>query len=259
MPGQLSLFGDLPRRRRGETDAGRGLICLAGRIIEYRFSRSRRRTLGIVVDAHGLSVRAPLRAAWQEIEAFLRAHERWVLARLEEWASAPRPRTLRGVDGEALPLFGAPVRLAVRAGPPGVSRDTSGRIVITRPDPDHRSPALTPLLAWLKALALETLAPRVQCFAGRLGLPAPRVGLSNARSRWGFCREGGAIRLNWRLVHVDPALADYVAAHEVAHLVEMNHSKRFWQVVELLYPDWRDARSRLELAGASLPVIGERR
>ena len=65
----------------------------------------------------------------------------------------------------------------------------------------------------------------------------------------------GSIRLNWRLIHLPPALIDYVVAHEVAHLVEMNHSPRFWAVVERLYPDWRGARAALRKAAAALPVI----
>ena len=82
------------------------------------------------------------------------------------------------------------------------------------------------------------------------------IGLSSARSQWGVCTEGGPIRLNWRLVHLEPQLADYVVAHEVAHLKEMNHSKRFWAHVASLYPAWREAREELELKGAGLPIIG---
>ena len=62
-------------------------------------------------------------------------------------------------------------------------------------------------------------------------MPAPRVRLSNARTQWGVCTEDGTIRLSWRLVHLEPALADYVVAHEVAHLVELNHSQRFWSLL----------------------------
>ena len=81
------------------------------------------------------------------------------------------------------------------------------------------------------------------------------VAISNARTQWGVCTEGGSIRLSWRLAHIEPALADYVVAHECAHLVELNHSRRFWALVERLYPGWRDARERLELAGAALPIL----
>jgi predicted metal-dependent hydrolase len=111
------------------------------------------------------------------------------------------------------------------------------------------------LVGWLKTRALEALAPRAEYFAGRLGVPTPCVALSNARGQWGVCMEGGAIRLNWRLVHLAPELGDYVVAHEVAHLVEMNHSKRFWGLLGGLYPAWREAREQLELAGASIPII----
>jgi len=227
------------------------LIDLGGRCIEYRFSRRRRRTIGISVDASGLSVSAPLRAPWREIEAFLHQKERWIVRKLDEWARLPRPALLRGHSGESLPLFGAPVTLEVKTGRRAVHRQPE-RLVVSVPSPQRVAKVLT---AWLKDEALEALAPRAAHYAARLDVAAPRVGLSNARTQWGVCTEDGAIRLNWRLVHLDPALADYVVAHEVAHLVELNHSKRFWNLLARLYPEWRRARQQLELAGASLPII----
>jgi hypothetical protein len=110
---------------------------------------------------------------------------------------------------------------------------------------------------WLKGAALEALRPRVAHYAARLGVPAPRLALSNAQTQWGVCTEDGVIRLCWRLVHIEPRLADYVVAHEVAHLVELNHSARFWRLVADLYPGWIEARERLELAGAALPIFKE--
>ena len=90
----------------------------------------------------------------------------------------------------------------------------------------------------------------------RLGRDVPIVRLSNAQRQWGLCTAEGEIRYSWRLVHLAPELGDYVVAHEVAHLLEMNHSKRFWHLLESLYPDWREARARLEREGAGLPSIG---
>lgn len=229
----------------------RKLIWLAGRPVEYRFARRRRRTLGITVDASGLSVAAPMRAAFRDIESFLRDKERWILRKREEWARAPRPAVLHGKSGETLLFFGAPLTLEVREGGRAV-RHQAERLVVCVPAPVR---AAETLVGWLKTRALEALAPRAEYFAARLGLPAPCVGLSSGRSQWGVCMEGGAIRLNWRLVHLETELSDYVVAHEVAHLVEMNHSKRFWGLVGGLYPSWRDARERLELAGASIPTI----
>ncbi len=219
------------------------LIRLAGREVEYRFVRRRRRTLGITVDADGLKVSAPLRAPWRDIEGFVREKERWILAKLDEWSVAPKPLRLRGASGERLPLFGEMVELQVRKGP------------VTRTGNQLGFDSVPNLVRWLKAAALKSLTPRAAHFAALLGQPAPRVALSSARTQWGVCTEGGAIRLSWRLVHIDPALADYVVAHETAHLVELNHSRRFWTIVERLYPGWQEARERLELAGAALPIF----
>ena len=219
------------------------LIELGGQLVEYRFARRRRRTIGISIDGEGVRVAAPLRAPWREIEGFLRAKQRWIVAKLDEWSSAPRPVVLRVESGERLPLLGETVELHVRPGP---AQRHGGTLGVS--DSKH-------LLAWLKAAALEVLRPRVAHYAARVERPAPRLSLSNARTQWGACNEDGSIRLSWRLVHLDPALADYVVAHEVAHLVELNHSRRFWTVVRALYPGWRAARERLELAGAALPIL----
>jgi predicted metal-dependent hydrolase len=227
------------------------LIDLGGRCVEYRFARRRRRTIGITVDAHGLSVAAPLRAPWREIESFLRHKQRWILAKLDEWGRLPRPAYLRGASGESLPLFGNAVTLEVSTGRRHV-RHEAQRLVVSAPAPERVARVL---VGWLKHQALHALAPRAAHYAARLEVAPPPVALSNARTQWGVCTEAGAIRLSWRLVHLEPVLADYVVAHEVAHLVELNHSKRFWNLLARLYPDWREARERLELAGASLPII----
>jgi len=219
------------------------LIRLGGREVEYRFVRRRRRTLGITIDVDGLKVSAPLRAPWRDIEEFVREKERWILAKLDEWAVAPRPAALRGVSGERLALFGEAIELERREGP---VRREGNRLAFSN---------LQQLVRWLKAAALEALSPRAAHFAALLGRPAPRVTLSNARTQWGVCTENGTIRLSWRLVHLEPALADYVVAHESAHLIELNHSPRFYRLLASLYPDWLAARERLELAGAALPIL----
>jgi hypothetical protein len=210
------------------------LIRLCGRWIEYRFARRRRRTISISVDGSGVSVSAPLRAPWRDIEEFVREKERWILAKLDEWARVPRRPVLRGVRGELIPLFGDMAQL------------------------DRDFDSAEKLVRWLKGVALDALKPRIRHYAARLGRPEPQVAISSARSQWGVCTEDGTIRLSWRLVHVEPALADYVVAHESAHLVELNHSRRFYDVLDSLYPGWPQARERLELAGAALPIIKER-
>src|SRR4051812_41800403 len=203
---------------RGATE-GTSLIELGGRAIEYRFARRRRRTLGITIDASGLRVAAPLRASWRDVERFLRDKEQWILRKLDEWASTPRGSVVRGEPGDIVPIFGAPRIIELRRGRRSVE-DVDGRLIIS-----SRGRTLDVLVTWLKEQTLARLRPRVAHYAGLLGRPMPVVGISNARTQWGVCTQRGAIRLSWRLAHVDAALSDYVVAHEVAHLVELNHSR----------------------------------
>jgi len=251
-PQQLTLFGQDAGAREG---AGtRRLVQLGPRIIAFRFSRTRRRTIGISIDANGLAVAAPHYASWIAVENFLLEKSRWILSKLDEWAKAGRPVRIAGVAGESLPLRGCRVVLELAQGDRHIELSGDRLVIRTRAPQEGRRVRLE-LVRWLKAHALESLAPRAAHYAARLGLPGPRVSISNARTQWGVCTQDGRIRLSWRLVHVEPGLADYVVAHEVAHLVELNHSPRFWEVVESLYPDCRCARQRLDLAAAALPIF----
>ena len=247
---QLTLF-DEPAHAE---DAPLRRALLGGRAVEFRFQRRRRRTIGIKVSEHGLSVAAPLRAPWREVEGFLHEKAGWILEKLDERAALGSPLTIFGESGESLPLHGREIVLAVSQGKAGV--DLAGTELRLRvPRPEQRGTVRRLLLAWLKDRALESLAPRVAHYAERVSLPTPPFALSHARTQWGVCMASGRIRLAWRLVHLDRELADYVVAHEVAHLVELNHSERFWALVEWLYPHWREAKERIERDAASLPRI----
>ena len=249
-PGQLALFDEPPH-----ADAAplrRAL--LGGQPVEFRFQRRRRRTIALKVSEHGLAVYAPLRAPWREVEGFLHEKARWILRKLDERAAAGKPRTIFGENGETLPLHGRELVLVLSHAKPSVSL-VGTELRITLPEPERRGAVRNLLLRWLKGRALEALAPRVAHYSARVSFPPPRLALSNARTQWGVCMASGQIRLSWRLVHLHPELADYVVAHEVAHLVELNHSERFWALVEWLYPHWREARARIERDASTLPII----
>lgn len=247
---QLALFDEPPH----EGAAPLRVALLDGRPVEYRFQRRRRRTIALKVNEHGLAVSAPLRAPWRDVESFLHEKARWILRKLDERAAAGAPRTIFGESGETLPLHGSEVRLVVSRAKPAVCL-AGAELRIDLPQPERRGAVRALLLRWLKARALETLAPRVAHYAARISLPPPPLALSGARSQWGVCMASGRIRLAWRLVHLHPELADYVVAHEVAHLVELNHSERFWALVEWLYPHWREARERIGRDAMTLPRI----
>jgi predicted metal-dependent hydrolase len=253
-PQQLTLFDADLAGPPVESPGSRRLVQLGSRVIAFRFTRSRRRTIGISIDAEGLAVAAPHYAPWLEIEKFLREKARWIFRKLDEWSRAGRPVRVIGVPGEAIPVRGRTLRLELAEGAKKVEL-AGDRLMLRLRKPHERQQVKAELVRALKAHALEVLAPRVAYYTAQLRLPQPKVALSNARTQWGVCTQDGRIRLSWRLVHVPPALADYVVAHEVAHLVELNHSSRFWKVVESLYPDCRTARQNLDLAAAALPVF----
>lgn len=231
-------------------DGGERHILLGRRIVPYKLTRSSRRTLGLSIDQRGLRVGAPRSTSLSEIERFIVKNGDWVLRKLDEWqAGQIAPLVVR--DGSVLPVLGEPHEVRVITGA-NRSRWEQGRLVLeARPDADLR------LLARraLQRRALDCFTARVQEYAPRVGRPAPRVALSSAQTRWGSCSMRSGIRLNWRLVHFRIALVDYVAVHELAHLLHMNHSAQFWSVVEHVLPDYRRARDELKRLAATCPQI----
>lgn len=226
-------------------------IRLGARDVIYLLKRSARRSFALQVDHRGVRVAVPWLATQAEIDRFIRDHGDWLLEKL---AARTPPPTLNITDGASIPLLGEACRLRLGDSARG-SRWRRGLDGIEELVLPATSDVRKSLVRALRARALPWFGERVAEFCFRLGRPVPPVRLTSARTRWGSCSSRGGIRLHWRLIHLPPELIDYVVAHEVAHLAEMNHSPRFWAVVAGLYPDWKAARLRLREAGRELPVI----
>ncbi len=252
MPDQLELFRLAPPS--GSQAIRPHHIVLGGRIVGYTLRRDRRR-LAMRIDERGLAVGAPRQVGMAEIEAFLCSHAEWVVAKLDEFVGKAVQRHLPIHEGARLPVLGAEVCVRVTTGGNrgywSVAAQGGELWLAARPTADLAQLARRAL----QRRALEHFHPRLSTMALHIGRDVPPLGLSSARTRWGSCSARSGIRLNWRLIHLAPPTIDYVIAHEVAHLVEMNHGPRFWRVVERLYPDWRAARAALKRDGATLPLI----
>ena len=229
-------------------------IQLGSEIVGYRFRRARRRSIGIVIDDDGLRVAAPGHTPIAEVEAFIREKARWVLQKLSEWRAAPKPLVVNWSDGTMIALLGEPVRIELLPGRRDISLQ-EGRLGIGLAPRGEPAALRKRGIAWLKERARALLGERLALYAASLGVPTPALTLSNARTQWGVCREDGYVRLNWRLIHLPLRLIDYVVAHELAHLREMNHSARFWAVVGRLYPDYEAARRELRDCSHRLPIL----
>ena len=244
------LFDTVPLRERPGTLRRVGL---ATGVLQYRFVRARRRTIGIFVHRGEVEARAPRWVSIADVEAFMRDKERWIARRLAE--ALPEPAPFRWREGERLPVLGGSARLSASPGAVAVHRIGDRLMLPMGALAQWRE--LT--LDWLRGNAFALFRERVRHYAALLGVAEPSLGLSNAQTQWGSCwrrrGEHGRVLLNWRLYHLPPRLTDYVVAHELAHLRELNHSARFWAVVESLYPDYRAARIELNQLGRLLPAL----
>jgi hypothetical protein len=225
-------------------------LLIGGRIIDYRLNSGAKR-LSMTIDERGLRIGVPNRTTLVEIEAFVHGHGDWVLKKLGELAHATQPRHVTVKDGLRLPLLGGEAEVRVLPGANRVRWIADLMVLEARPDADL---ALLATRA-LQKRALTHFGERLAHFTARLGLAPPKLGLSSAHTRWGSCSSRSGIRVNWRLIHLPAHLSDYVVAHEVAHLLEMNHGERFWSVVESLYPDWKAVRGELKQRATSLPIL----
>jgi predicted metal-dependent hydrolase len=230
-------------------------IHLNGREVTYVLMRCRRRTIGMRIDRSGLTVRIPVRETLQWVESVLQNRADWIVTKLIEWKNK-KPSGPAWEEGSVFPLLGAPWRVTIT--PTGTVRMVPQETVAGIEETQLRLSLPSLLTAqqieravmdWYHHHALECFSKRMTLYAQKLGVALPQLRLSNARTLWGSCHSRGVIRLNWRLIQKPLDLVDYVVAHELSHLIEMNHSAAFWQTVERVYPDYKAARKRLRTLG----------
>jgi len=226
-------------------------IVLSGNPCDYRLRRARRRTIGFQIDDHGLTVSAPRWVTLRDIEAAIVEKERWIRSRLmqwRQWRAERRVPQVRFAEGGKLPFLGSEITLRLRP-------DLCGCALVRGPQGDELRLALPPLAAesqvrdavqsWLKEQARCVLEERLRELSARNAVRFSSWALSSARSQWGSCGADGRIRLNWRLVHFALPVIDYVVAHELAHLKELNHGPEFWRQVARLLPGFEAARDHI--------------
>ncbi|MDH4224241.1 MAG: M48 family metallopeptidase [Deltaproteobacteria bacterium] len=234
-------------------------ILLEDREVPYRLKRSpRRRTVGITVLPGPLvEVSSPARMAMPPLEAVLKAKGRWILKQMAVF-SAPVPPPLQLKEGAALPFMGQrlPLKVCNLAGRQRVMAG-NGKLWLD-PGKTNLEGTFDPQAArktlekWYKLQAQNTLEERAYHFGRLLGVVPAKVRVKEQKRRWGSCNSKGMVYLNWRLIMAPPQVLDYVVAHELCHLKEMNHSPRFWDLVASVVPDWKTHRSWLKLHGNSL-------
>ena len=219
--------------------------------IEYTLKRTKRRSIGFLIEDDGLRVAAPRWTSIAEIEEAMGSKLDWITRKLEELQqrlTRQQRDAIEWRDGARIPFLGGGLALHLvvgRRATGAVFDPDRATLTLTLPADASRETIKMRTLRWLQDEARRLFAQRLAHYAALLGVSYTAFALSSATTQWGSCNTQGQIRLNWRLIHLSPELVDYVVAHELAHLREMNHSPRFWATVESIYPEHRHARDIL--------------
>lgn len=226
-----------------------------GETISYLLERRSRRTIGLKITADGLVVHAPKRIIDHQLNQILQEKSHWILTKLKA-REANKVAAIKWLDGEHLLLLGNDIQLSIAQGNTNKAAVLEQNyLTIAQPDPQNEALTCRKVLAWYKKQASLDFSRRLEVFAAKLGVITPPLTLSNAKSRWGSCNSRGEIRLNWRLLQAPPHIINYVICHELAHLKQMNHSAKFWAVVESLFPHYKLAEKELKTISQQLHRI----
>lgn len=225
------------------------MIEVGGRLVRLevrRHRRARRASLRLMHSGEGLVLTLPLRGSLPKALAFVQQKSGWVLSRLAEV-----PEAVAFSHGAVIPVLGEPHAVHWQQGR-GLTRIKEGRIEVFGAQQFTRRRVKDALKMHLQAACQQ----QAELFANHLNVQVKALRIGEMRSRWGSCTASGRLAFNWRLVFAPASVVAYLVAHEVAHLREMNHSPRFWQLVASLCPHYMQAKAWLRQNGQGLGRFG---
>lgn len=265
-----SITRELPSSEKGASDAQhrpdqgkgfsvhvvQGMTALGAPSFSYSLTRSRRKTVCIRVEHGRVKVIAPMHATRERIESFLQAKQKWVLRHLQQQQIGCEQYgcTYWGEGGQ-LPLRGRIVRLHLGGTQTVTGLSENDCLTVNVPSMASEAEVRDAVRRWLYAYAQDVLKSKVAEIVLRSPKAPSEVRLSEACHQWGSCNMRGVIRLSWRLIFLDEPMINYVVAHELAHLQQMNHSQAFWRAVQEILPGYEQAKLGLRRISMScLPL-----
>jgi predicted metal-dependent hydrolase len=216
-----------------------------------RHAAARRYTLRVRDTSRDVVLTMPLRGSMKQARNFAEKNAGWIAARLKRL-----PGPVPFADGATVPLRGVPHRIAHRPEARGtvwIEHGADGPLLCVAGKAEHVARRLRD---FLKCEAKRDLVAASRKYAEAIGVSIRSIAIRDTASRWGSCSCEGALSFSWRLVLAPPFVLDYLAAHEVAHLVEMNHGPRFWRLVKELCPHMDRAKAWMRAEGATLHAFG---
>ncbi|MFA6040689.1 MAG: SprT family zinc-dependent metalloprotease [Methylophilus sp.] len=226
-----------------------------GETISYLLEHRSRKTIGLKITQDGLVVHAPKRIFAYQLNQVLQEKSQWIQNKLA-LRRANKVETVSWQDGEYLLYLGRYIQLKIQAHTSNKApMFANDQLLLQTTQVENITLVQRKVVHWYQKQAMLDFGRRLEVFAAKLGVATPPFALSNARSRWGSCNSRGEIRLNWRLLQATPAVINYVICHELAHLKEMNHSAKFYAVLERLFPEHKSVEKELKLLSAQLHRI----
>lgn len=204
--------------------------------------REKRKTLSLVINRNGeLEVKAPKNMPLSEITNFIQSKEKWIVSHQTEIKNRLNANS-NIIEMKKILLLGDKFEVCFSDSTKEITED-NGRVFVPY---KYYSKKEQILAKWLKNKALNVIENRVLYFSTNFKIPFKSISFINAKTRWGTCSNSHEIAFNWRLVMLSPKMIDYVVVHELMHVLEPNHSQKFWKLVETVMPDYKKRRADLK-------------
>lgn len=211
-------------------------------MIHYVLNRSQRKTVAIYILKGGVEVRAPLRMPKRDIDRFVASKEKWIVDKLANVNKQAARREAFCLDyGSSFTYRGKQYLIEAREG----NRIELEDALFYMPPGMEPGQIKAACVQMYRMLAKHDLNEKTLIFSKQMGVSPNAVKINSAKTRWGSCSSRKSINFSWRLIMADDEVIDYVVVHELAHLIEMNHSTRFWAIVKNILPDYRERKARL--------------
>ncbi len=255
---QIPEVGPPAKQKRGEVSLSRGVVTLAGRQVAYSLKTSTRaKNLRLQVSLEkGLVIIVPEGFDSGTMNIYLQEKQDWILAKLDHYARLKGDLAASKRFGWHVFYQGKEHRVEVRKVGPTVADTievTAGRVIITLGEGREKDPAAV-LEHWMRSRARVLINQRIEAINEVLKLPFNRVTIKGQKTRWGSCSSLGNLNFNWRLIMAPLPVLDYIVIHELLHLIEPNHSKKFWALVGSVCPHYKTCRNWLKNNGHRLLI-----